>query len=555
MELILKTPDNKLVENFFSLRKREDVANLLEIPYGTLIYHIYRAPIISKYTVFSIPKKSGGERKICAPITALKIIQQKYAYILKQVYKTKPSVHGFVDNRNIVTNAITHAGKENLLNIDLLDFFPSINFGRVRGMFMGKPYNIPERVSTILAQICCFDNQLPQGAPTSPIVSNMICAKMDSELQRLARRYKCTYTRYVDDITISSDRSKFPRNLAKRSDVPKGAELGQRLVSVIDQNGFKINPRKVTFCSKHYRQEVTGLTVNQFPNINRKFINQIRAMLHAWEKYGLKNAEKEFIDIYDKKHRSPFLKEYWSSDSEDKSIFREVLIGKLNFIRMVRGPKNEVFLKFCRQMVGLDISLEKYFQTILTTSKVNECEDSVFVLETIDKEGFATNQGTAFSLEGIGIISCYHTISISEKLHIFKSYNPSVRVNLNIKKHNKDMDIAIFEKMGGLEYVDLKKGNSDRMNIGDTVKVIGFPNYADGATIQIFEGKVNGTKEWFGFKRLYVDASIICGNSGGPVLNKNNEVIGIAATGKDKHEDSSQQVEFGVIPIDSINKI
>jgi len=123
MELILQTPDNKLVENFFSLKKREDLADLLEIPYRTLIYHLYRFYRINKYTVFSIPKKSGGERKICAPVTTLKIIQRKLAYVLKHVYKTKPSVHGFVDNRNIVTNAITHSGKGSLLNIDLLDFF------------------------------------------------------------------------------------------------------------------------------------------------------------------------------------------------------------------------------------------------------------------------------------------------------------------------------------------------------------------------------------------------------------------------------------------------
>jgi RNA-directed DNA polymerase len=553
MELILQTRDNELVENFFSLRNREDVANLLEIPYGKLIYHIYRVHRISKYAVFSIAKKSGGERKICAPITTLKIIQRKFAYILKQVYKTKPSVHGFVDNRNILTNAITHAGKENLLNIDLLDFFPSINFGRVRGMFMGKPYNIPERVSTILAQICCFDNQLPQGAPTSPIVSNMICAKMDSELQRLARRYKCTYTRYADDITISCDRSGFSRNLAKRSDVPKGAELGQRLVSVIDQNGFKINPGKVTFCSKYYRQEVTGLIVNQFPNINRKFINQIRAMLHAWEKYGLKNAEKQFIDIYDKKHRSPFLKKYWSSKLKNKSIFREVIIGKLNYLRMVRGLKNAAFLKYCKQLAKIDPTFKKTYKIILRKSKINEYEDSVFVLEPIDREGFATNQGTAFSLEGIGIISCSHTIK--GKVQVYKAYNPSKLINLTVKNIDTARDIAIFELPKELGHIALSKGDSDKMHIGDMVKVLGFPNYAEGSTIQIYEGKVNGTGQWFGYLRIKVDAAIIKGGSGGPVLNAKNEVIGIAATGKDKHEDSSHQCEFGVIPINTITKM
>ena len=550
MELFLQAPQNKLVEKFFSLKKREGVADLLEIPYHILIFHIYRVFSIYKYTIFSIPKRSGGERKICAPVTKLKILQRKLAYVLKNVYKTKPSVHGFVDNRNIVTNAITLASKGSLLNIDILDFFPSINFGRVRGMFMGKPYNIPEKVATILAQICCFDNQLPQGAPTSPIVSNMICAKMDSDLQRLARRYKCTYTRYADDITISSIRSRFPIALAKRGNEPKEAELGQHLVEVVEQNGFKINQRKVSLCSKYYRQEVTGLIVNQFPNVNKKFINQIRAMLHAWEKYGLQNAEKEYINNYDKKHRSPFIKKYWSSNLKNKSIFREVIIGKLNYIRMVRGLKNATFLKYCKQLAELDPNFKKTYEGIFKKSKVNKYEDSVFVLEAIGRDDVANNQATSFILKDVGIISCSHTIH--GRVCIFKTYNPSKRINLTVKKIDTNSDIAIFELPEDLDHIALPKGDSNKMEIGDMVKVIGFPNYAEGSTVQIYEGKVNGTSQRFGSLRIKIDASIICGNSGGPVLNAKNEVIGIAATGKDKHEDFSQEVEFGVIPINVI---
>ena len=550
MELFLQAPPDKLVEKFLSLKKREDIADLLEIPYYTLIFHLYRVLSIYKYKTFSIPKKSGGERIICAPITTLKILQRKLAYILKNVYKIKPSVHGFVDRRSIVTNATTHVGKECLLNIDIHNFFPSINFGRVRGMFMAKPYNLPKKVSTTMGQICCFENQLPQGAPTSPIVSNMICAKMDSELQRIARRYKCTYTRYADDITISSARSVFPHALAKKGNGPKEAELGQCLIDVIEQNGFKINDKKVSLRSKYYRQEVTGLTVNQFPNIKRKYINQIRAMLHAWEKYGLRNAEKEYIDKYDKKHRSPFIKKYWSSELKNKSIFREVIIGKLNYLRMVRGLKNTAFLKYCKQLARLDPSFKKTYEIILKKSKVNEFEDSVFVLESIGKDGVAYNQATAFILKDIGIISCSHTIC--GKVYIFKGYDPSKCINLSIKKNDANMDIAILEFTQDLDHIGMPKGDSDKMKIGDMVKVVGFPNWAEGSTIQIYEGKVNGTGQWFGSLRIKVDAAIIKGNSGGPVLNAKNEVIGIAATGKDKHEDSSQEVEFGVIPINLV---
>jgi len=551
MELFLQTPTNQIVENFFSLKKREDIADLLEIPYNTLIFHLYRTLNIYKYKTFSIPKKSGGERKICAPITTLKILQRKLAYALKNVYRTKPSVHGFVDRRSIVTNATTHASKGCLLNIDIHDFFPSINFGRVRGMFMAKPYNLPEKVATTLAQICCYENQLPQGAPTSPIVSNMICAKMDSELQRIARRYRCTYTRYADDITISSARSTFPNALAKKGNEPKQAELSQYLIDIIEQNGFKINHKKVSLCSKDYRQEVTGLTVNQFPNIKRKYTNQIRAMLHAWEKYGLPDAEREYIDRYAKKHQSPFIKEYWSSELENKSIFREVIIGKLNYLRMVRGLKNPVFIKYCKQLAILDPSFEKTCQAILKKSGVNEYEDSVFVLESIGSDSISNNQATAFILEDIGIISCHH--AIQGKVCIYKAYNAREVTYLTVKNIDTARDIAVFELPKQLDHTALSKGDSEKMKIGDLVKVIGFPNYAEGSTIQVYEGRVTGTRQWFGSLRIHVDAAIIKGGSGGPVLNARGQVIGIAATGKDKHEDSSQEVQFGVIPINSVN--
>lgn len=202
-------------EAFFKLRTRENVAALLDVRNTQLNYHLRISSPKSRYTTFSLPKKSGGIRTICAPITALKIIQQKLHQVLQMVYDPKPAAQGFLMGRSIITNAQRHVGKRFVLNIDLLDFFPSINFGRVRGLFLSKPYSLPENVATILTQICCHENFLPQGAPTSPIVSNMICRKLDSQLQRIAKEYRCTYTRYADDITFSTSLKTFPPSLAK----------------------------------------------------------------------------------------------------------------------------------------------------------------------------------------------------------------------------------------------------------------------------------------------------------------------------------------------------
>ena len=305
VHLLLKDSPEELRDKFYSLTTASSVAKLLGVPYDRLVYHIYRVEKSKRYKIFELPKKSGGYRQISTPITALKIIQRKLNQVLQAVYKIKPSVHGFIQGKNIVTNAKVHAGKRYVLNIDLKDFFPSINFGRVRGLFMAFPYGLNPDVATVLAQICCHNNQLPQGAPTSPIVTNMICAKMDSQLQHLAKECKATYTRYADDITFSTTLPKFPPRLAYTV-TEEGTEklvLGDALLNIITENGFTINEQKIRLQTRGNHQSVTGLTTNKFPNVDRKYVRQIRAMLHAWAKFGLEAAEKEYQEKYDNKSR------------------------------------------------------------------------------------------------------------------------------------------------------------------------------------------------------------------------------------------------------------
>jgi RNA-directed DNA polymerase len=302
MQLELSKGGQELREQFLALKTPENLADLLEIEYITLIFYLYRVRPTNNYSSFRIPKKSGGFRTISAPHTPLKIIQRKLNTILQDVYKPNPAVHGFTKGRSIVTNAVAQRRQKYVLNIDLENFFPSINFGRVRGMFIAVPYNLPEKVATVLAQICCFSNALPQGAPTSPIISNMICAKLDGQLLKLAKGYRCIYTRYADDITFSTSMRKFPHALASLNDsTDNPLEIGSDLNRIIKQNGFQINLNKVRLQPTSSRQEVTGLTVNRFPNVTRRYISQIRAMLHAWDKYELEAAQKEFIDKYSTK--------------------------------------------------------------------------------------------------------------------------------------------------------------------------------------------------------------------------------------------------------------
>jgi RNA-directed DNA polymerase len=344
MSVDLKAPDLVLLQRIRDLASPKDVSRLLEIDYRRLKYHLYMSDPASRYASFSISKRAGGTRQISAPITPLKILQRKLAHVLGLAYEPKAPVHGFVIDRGILTNAKMHTRKWYLLNLDIKDFFPSINFGRVRGMFMAFPFHLNPSVATVLAQICCHDDKLPQGAPTSPIVSNLICARMDSELRILAMENRSTYTRYADDISISTTLRKFPGRLA--SILPDGSvELGEDLTQLIERNGFEVNYGKVRLQSKYQRQEVTGLKVNRFPNVRRSLHKQIRAMLNDWDVRGLQSAEARHFELFNSHHLSPF---------KERPSFKRIVKGKIDFLGMVKGKDDASYRRFLYKYAKLD---------------------------------------------------------------------------------------------------------------------------------------------------------------------------------------------------------
>lgn len=358
---IFELDRNDIVAEFLALDTPKAIANLLGFEPAFLKYLVYVVPEDKRYVQFEIPKRANGTRKISAPIAPLKEVQQRLNVVLQAVYEPKPMVHGFTTARSIVTNAQLHARRQFVFNIDLEDFFPSINFGRVRGMFMARPYNCNPAVATVLAQICCWNNELPQGAPTSPVVSNMLCARLDGELQDLARSQDWVYTRYADDLTFSTfeapwtidmvylqDRHKNPLPVSLANDIQKRNQLrahpGDQLHRIISNNGFEINRKKVRLQVSWQRQVVTGLITNRFPNISREYVRQIRAMLHAWEKFGHEAAEKEYYEKYAHKYRH---------SSKSRPPFRQVVRGKIQFLGMVRGKTNEIYIRYWNQLVKL----------------------------------------------------------------------------------------------------------------------------------------------------------------------------------------------------------
>ena len=248
-------------------------------------------------------------REIHAPEPRLKMLQKKLANTLyscvDEIYDNPPKgiySHGFLKSRSIFTNAWIHKNRRYVLNLDIKGFFPSINFGRVRGFFLkNKSFNLQELTATVIAQIACHDNHLPQGSPCSPVISNLIAHILDVRLVRLAQKHKCMYSRYADDITFSTNLSEFPSALAEQSTTHCHKwELGKKLTNEILRAGFEVNTGKTKMQYRVSRQETTGLIVNKKVNVKSEYFKRTRAMCHSLfttGEYHLSDRENPINDL------------------------------------------------------------------------------------------------------------------------------------------------------------------------------------------------------------------------------------------------------------------
>lgn len=345
---------------FGHLQTADDVAHFLKLPRGALLYTLYKAGDAARYRRFEIPKKGGGMRLISAPRGLVRDAQQALLPHLANVYSAHPAAQGFLKGRSVCTNAEGHIGQHLVFNVDLKDFFPSINFGRVRGLFMKPPFGMGAGAASVLAQICTDRNGLPQGAPTSPVLSNMIAASLDRRLARLARENRLRFSRYADDITFSSKESVFPPAIAVKELGPANANVaaGPALADAIAASGFAINTRKVRLQSRHTQQSVTGLIVNEKANFERTRIRKLRAMIHAWEKFGLEAAAREHFTRYHAKPKG-------GMPPRPDRAFRNAVYGQLAYIKMVRGKGDPLFLKYCARLIDLDPNPSRFIRQMV----------------------------------------------------------------------------------------------------------------------------------------------------------------------------------------------
>lgn len=224
----------------------------------------------SAYSSFEIPKKNGKFRRIDAPSKPLKKVQRWIHENILIRLNAGEYAHGFVPNRSIVTNATNHVNKECILCIDLKDFFPSIKLNRIKSYFHSLGYN--EQISLDLAELCTYRMRLTQGAPTSPMLSNLITWSMDKEIAKFCKARNLDYSRYADDITISGDNK-----------LPKYKNI---IIKKITQHGFEVNPEKTRVLSQGSCQKVAGIIVNNHPSVGKDKKRKFRAILHNIKKNG-----------------------------------------------------------------------------------------------------------------------------------------------------------------------------------------------------------------------------------------------------------------------------
>lgn len=532
----LSADNQDLTSSFKSLQSFRDVCDLLEVTPKHLQYVLFEKTPRHYYHSFTILKKSGGNRKIVAPTGSLKILQEKVNTILRLVYKPSSSIHGYSLHKSIITNASVHLRKNNLLNFDLKDFFPSINFGRVRGVFRSF-FGIGSDAATVLANICCYNNSLPQGAPTSPIISNMVCFNLDKQMQLLAKQNGCSYTRYADDITFSTSKREFPHHIAYTEN--EIVHLSQKVLKVVEDNSFKVNPIKTRLNNRFQHLEVTGITVNKKLNVKRNYIKRIRAILRCLENNTMEMAQEIFENKYTK------IKNMKKKKRHPQVL--KVVKGMIDYVGSVKGKQDAIYEKLAlryNRIVNKSVFKVGEEYSALWTEKIWVIELGLEDGES--KEFYPDVQGTGFLLNGIGFVTNAHVV---EK---YKEYD-LIRVNRSrygnefrhatVVKIDEDKDIAIlkindFENWKGFDH-------SLFHHVGMDIKVIGYPNFGTSDSLYTHKGEIiqyrtfklpnvyNKVTGELGVvqERIVISARIIGGNSGGPVINMKGEVVGVATKG------------------------
>jgi RNA-directed DNA polymerase len=462
-------------------------------------WHRYRM-----YHTFDIRKNSGKARTISAPDRRLKMVQRKIAAMLDVIYRPRAGVHGFVKDRSVKTNAEAHLRRKFVINLDLADFFPSISEKRVVGLF--QSLGIDARVAEILARLCCVQNALPQGAPTSPVISNMICFRLDKQLQTIAKVNRCIYTRYADDITFSSYQ---PPTALFELTPPAGSFspdlLNAKVKLVFSDNGFSLNKAKTHYADKHSRRTVTGLRVNELVNVDRRYIRNIRAALYSVEKSGLDVARKALLE----KYRNP-------------ADLAAHLQGRLAWVGHIKGRSDPTFR-----------NLAQRFNNLFPSDKLEILPDAIEMRDRsvwlVEHDGDGGSQGTAFFLKGVGLVTAQHCVTDVTEVELYHPTKPANKFRAAVLRRDEHRDLAILSHaISKTEFYELEL-SLRKLQVGDATTAVGYPGPGD--RINVRPGSISSLPTKRAVPMIEVTQKLTQGMSGGPLLDADGAVAGVIHRG------------------------
>lgn len=428
-----------ICEKWSKLESKSDIVDLINASFKDLYgedakqitlrglnYFAYSKVNAKRYTSFDIPKKDGSSRRIDAPCKGLRTIQRALNHVFQIVYTPHVAAMGFVPERSVATNAQRHIGQRYVYNIDLKDFFPSITSGRVFKRLQSKPFGLQEGVARIIADLCCYENAehrhvLPQGAPTSPTITNFICERLDIKLSRLAKAYGLNYTRYADDITFSGMNNMFDTD----------GKFCKSLRHIIeDEEHFVINQKKTRLCHTGMRQEVTGITVNQNTSVSRKYVKQLRTLIHNWEVKGYDEAQAIFISKYNTTKKHNF---------KGVHHIENVIAGKLLYMKMVNGIEDSTYTCLVERFERLlkDIACDT------SAAKTNTDKDEAKTVTSIVPESPATAIST--------ILDIWERDGIDAAMELFKQnlenpIGPFVSNNVEVDLDDENTTVIYRKK-------------------------------------------------------------------------------------------------------------
>ena len=383
-----------------------------------------------RYKQFKIKKKSGGFRQITSPRNRSFMLMLSYVNtILKALYTPSNCAMGFTEGRSIVDNAKKHLGMNYVLNLDLKDFFPSIVQPRVWKRLQLKPFNFPVPVASTIAGLCCMKEiredadgkktehfVLPQGAPTSPIITNMICDKLDHRLAGLAKRFGLNYTRYADDITFSSMHNVYQ----------KDGEFFVELYRIIADQGFTVNEKKTRLQKNGSRQEVTGITVSEKLNVTQKYVRDIRNILYIWDRYGYSVAYSKFFPKY---------KQAKGHVKKGNPDLVNVIDGKLMYLKMVKSEEDSVYRHLHEKFIKLSGNLN---------NPVRTTEQNVTYVDTLPLLEFEKRNSTE-------VFVCFS----EEKYEM--TFKDGIVVQMSVEHYNILKDKTPQEKLKSTRFIPSRR--------------------------------------------------------------------------------------------------